>query len=141
MIKMNYLAACAAALALALAGCQSAQTQNTVAGSCPVNQQMQQTTLYFGLSKPDGGEVTPGQWRAFVDHEVTPRFRAGLTVTEARGQWLGDDGRVVRENSRALMLIHEARQDADIEALRRIYRARFHQESVMRVDTPACVRF
>ena len=138
---MNYPAACAAALAFALAGCQSAQPQNTFTGSCPANQQMQQTTLYFGLSKPDGGEVTPGQWRAFVDQEVTPRFRAGLTVTDASGQWLGSDGQVVRESSKALMLIHDARQDADIETLRRSYRTRFHQESVMRVDTPACVRF
>lgn len=138
---MNYAAACAAALALTLSGCQTAGNRASVADACPPQAQMQQTTLYFGLSLPGGGEVTPDQWRAFVDGEVTPRFRAGLTVTAASGQWLGHDGKVVRENSRALMLIHAPEQSADIEALRQIYRTRFHQESVMRVDTPACVRF
>ena len=37
---------------------------------------------------------------------MTPRFRDGLTVFDARGRWLGNDGKVAREPSKALMLIH-----------------------------------
>ena len=71
---------------------------------------------------------------------MTPRFRDGLTVFDARGQWLGNDGKVAREPSKALMLIHgkDAQSEKNIEALRGIYKSRFAQESVMRVDQPVC---
>jgi len=41
------------------------------------------------------------------------------------------------------MLIHgkDARSNSDIEALRRIYKSRFAQESVMRIDQNVCVQF
>lgn len=131
------------ALAFALAGCQSAPPQNGAASRCPVENRMQQTTLYFGLSQPDGTVITPAQWQAFIDGDVTSRFRAGMTVYDARGQWLGNSGGVVREQSKVLMLIHvnDRQQNADIEAIRQRYITRFHQESVMRVDLPACVQF
>ena len=111
--------------------------------SCKADNQMQQTTLYFGLSRPAGKAITGQEWQQFVDGDVTPRFREGLTVFDAHGQWLGNDGKVAREESKALMLIHgtDAQSEAKIEALRGIYKSRFAQESVMRVDQPACVQF
>jgi hypothetical protein len=78
-----------------------------------------------------------------VDNEVTPRFKAGLSVYDAKGQWLGENGQLARENSKALMLIHgiDPATNVDIEALRSLYKKRFGQESVMRVDAPVCVGF
>ena len=104
---------------------------------------MVQTTLYFGLSRPAGKDITAQEWQQFVDRDVTPRFRDGLTVFDARGQWLGNDGTVAREQSKALMLIHgkDAKSEEGIEALRNTYKSRFAQESVMRVDKPVCVHF
>lgn len=54
---------------------------------------------------------------------------------DARGQWLGNDGSVAREQSKALMLIHgkDGGSEEGIEALRNLYKSRFAQESVMRV--------
>lgn len=135
----------AAALVLALTGCTTAsQKNNSVAmQGCKAENVMQQTTLYFGLSRPAGNDITAQEWQQFVDRDVTPRFRDGLTVFDARGQWLGNDGKVAREQSKALMLIHgtDAQSEASIEALRGIYKSRFAQESVMRVDRPVCVQF
>ena len=104
---------------------------------------MQQTTLYFGLSRPAGKDVTAQEWQQFVDTDVTPRFRDGLTVFDARGQWLGNDDKVAKEASKALMLIHgkDAGSESNIETLRTLYKTRFGQESVMRVDQPVCVQF
>ncbi|SQK77390.1 Protein of uncharacterised function (DUF3574) [Tatumella ptyseos] len=87
--------------------------------------------------------ITEKAWQAFIDHDVTPRFKDGLSVYNAKGQWLGDDGRLARENSKALMLIHSADKENDqkIEQLRQIYKQRFEQESVMRVDNNVCVDF
>ncbi|HDR2751997.1 MULTISPECIES: DUF3574 domain-containing protein [Enterobacter] len=125
-----------------LAGC-NAPAHNTTDTTCKVDNQMQQTTLYFGLSRPAGKDITGQEWQQFVDQDVTPRFRDGLTVFDARGQWLGNDGKVAREQSKALMLIHgkDAASEQNIEALRGLYKSRFAQESVMRVDQPVCVQF
>ena len=113
------------------------------AAVCPAENAMVQTTLYFGLSRPAGKDITAQEWQQFVDTDVTPRFRDGLTVFDARGQWLGNDGKVAREPSKALMLIHgkDVQSEKNIEALRGIYKSRFAQESVMRVDQPVCVQF
>ena len=74
---------------------------------------------------------------------MTPRFRDGLTVFDAKGQWLGHDGKLARENSKALLLIHAPgkESEANIEALRSGYKQQFAQDSVMRVDAPVCVAF
>lgn len=132
---------------LSVSGCaQLGNKESSVAPTvaCTVGDQMQQTTLYFGMSRPTGDDITQAQWQGFVDKEVTPRFRDGLTVFTAKGQWLGNDGTVAKENSHALMLIYPANDKASnnkIEALRDLYRVQFQQESVMRVDSPECVSF
>lgn len=128
-------------LAATLAGCAPHAADQ--AQSCAVQNRMTQTTLYFGLNRPSGPVITGEEWQRFVDNDVTPRFRDGLTVFDARGQWLGNDGKVAREPSKALMLIHsnDSASEKGIEALRGIYKSRFAQESVMRVDERVCVQF
>ncbi|MEJ4047265.1 DUF3574 domain-containing protein [Erwinia sp. SLM-02] len=131
-------------LLLALTGCSvPGKVTSTAVPACPVGEAMQQTTLYFGLNRPHGQAITDAEWQTFVDKDVTPRFKDGLTVFAAKGQWLGNDGKLAREESRALMLIHATDRSSEqgIEALRAIYKQRFAQDSVMRVDTPACVAF
>ncbi|MGK3143733.1 DUF3574 domain-containing protein [Pantoea sp. C2G6] len=141
---MSRVIALSVALALLLAGCQARHSPPTKPHPvCAGGEMMMQTTLWFGLSKPQGGTVSSLDWMNFVDNEVTPRFKAGLSVYDARGQWLGEKGQLARENSKALMLIHDidpATND-NIEALRNLYKKRFGQESVMRVDAPVCVGF
>lgn len=127
-----------------LAGCNApAQKPQATAQQCAPADRMEQTTLYFGLNRPAGKAITAEEWQQFVDGDVTPRFREGLTVFDARGQWLGNNGKVAREPSKALMLIHavDAQSDKKIDELRGVYKSRFAQESVMRVDQPVCVQF
>jgi len=131
-------------LSLLLAGCHAPLSPaNRPQPICAGGDVMMQTTLWFGLSKPQGGTVSSLEWMNFVDNEVTPRFRAGLSVYDAKGQWLGENNQLARENSKALMLIHrfEPAINENIEALRSLYKKRFGQESVMRVDAPVCVSF
>ena len=49
-----------------------------------------ETRLYFGLSLADApaNPAIEARWQTFLDHEVTRRFPAGLTVMDAYGQWL-----------------------------------------------------
>jgi hypothetical protein len=99
--------------------------------------------LFFGRLRPDGTVVSDAEWRAFVVDHVTPRFPDGFTVLDAVGQYRGRDGRIVTEPSKILLLLHpaERRSQAAIEELRAIYRRLFHQESVLRVTSPARAAF
>lgn len=96
------------------------------------------TELYFGLSKPDGSEVSAEEWAEFLADEVTPRFPAGFTVIEALGQYQGNDKKIVKEKSRVLILLYEKKvrkhNSVKIEEIRAAYKKAFQQESVMRLD-------
>jgi hypothetical protein len=101
-----------------------------------------QDTLFFGGETPDGA-VDAAQWEAFVREEVTPRFPDGLTTWAAKGQWRDARGRLVREDTQVLALVHagDARSLASVDAVARAYAQRFRQESVMRVRGRVCVAF
>jgi len=99
---------------------------------------MARTELLFGAD-----QVGDAQWKAFLSREVTPRFPDGLTTLDGYGQWKRPDGRIGTERSRVLLLWHKPGADADtrIDAIRDAYKKRFHQLSVMRVDSTDCVSF
>ena len=103
--------------------------------------------LFFGTAKPDGDAVSEAEWRAFLDAEVTPRFPDGLTVLSGAGQWQEDDGDIVQERSKIVVLLYPreaaAESDAEIEAIRTAYESAFQQESVLRADDdrPVCTSF
>jgi hypothetical protein len=99
--------------------------------------------LYFGRSMEHDGEVSDADWREFVDTQVTPRFPDGLSVNDVYGQWRTPKGQFVREDSKALFLVLSGTPDesARIELVRGAYKVRFHQQSVMLVEQPACVAF
>jgi hypothetical protein len=61
-------------------------------------------TLYIGTARPNG-VVTETDWANFVRDEITPRFPSGFTVMDGTGQWRGDDGTIVQEKTRILVLI------------------------------------
>jgi hypothetical protein len=126
--------ACAVAAACLLAACASAPT--CAAGEEPAVAEW----LYFGTARP-GGVVGPDEWDAFLRDAVTPRFPSGLTAWPASGQWRGADGKVTRELSHVLNLLHpaDAASEQGIRAIVAEYKQRFQQEAVLRVRAPACM--
>jgi hypothetical protein len=101
-----------------------------------------QSTLFFGLSRPAGPDVSVEEFEQFVESEVAPRFPQGFTLLEGAGRWRGADGTLKREPSRLLIVVHPP-GDAD-RLLREIaarYRTRFGQEAVLETDAPVTVRF
>jgi hypothetical protein len=132
LLLAGLLAGCAAAPPPSL--CSPAETQ----AGCAVA-----TQLFFGLSRPDGGVVSEAEWREFLADTVTPRFPAGFTILAAEGQWRADDtAALMRESSRVLLIVHQAgADDAAIAALIGTYKARFRQDSVLRLDSKAIARF
>jgi Protein of unknown function (DUF3574) len=101
------------------------------------------TELFFGLSRP-GGVVTEGEFKAFVDAYVTPRFPDGLTLLSGVGQFRDAGGTIVVEGSKLLILLYPRRDreaDRKIEQIRRDYKRAFQQQSVLRADDLSCVSF
>ncbi len=102
------------------------------------------TELYFGSERPDLPEVSPEEFKQFLDVAVTPCFPDGLTLLTGKGQFRESDGRIVQETSFVLVLLYplDGRKESNvkIEALRTLYKDHFQQESVLRVDDPRAVR-
>lgn len=103
---------------------------------------LQRTELYFGLSRSYGTDVTDAEWQGFVDDVITPRFPDGLTIVTGAGQWK-ESGKTIRESTRVVILLYEPGFEAfdKIEQIRRAYKVRFHQESVLRADSTQRVSF
>lgn len=97
--------------------------------------------LFFGLAHADGRTLTEEQWQEFLADTITPRFRAGLTVLDARGQWLTPAGVIEREPVK--LLIGSVSSDAAagmklVDEISRAFQERFNQDPVYRMSNPAC---
>ena len=99
--------------------------------------------LYFGRNTPGGSELSDSAWQQYVDEVLTPRFPAGLTIWDAAGQWRGASGKVERERSKVLTLLHsgDVRSDRLVAEAVGEYKRRFTQEAVLRERVPTCSRF
>lgn len=126
--------------AAALSGCALVQRPPACAGKVGVT-----TMLYFGLSRKDGGRIGERAWNRFVRREVVRAFPTGFTVLRGRGYWRPAGKAVtLTEPSRVIMRVHDGTSDdhRKIAALVALYKRRFGQEAVLRVDQQrGCVSF
>jgi len=106
------------------------------------------TELFFGTDKPDGREISKDDFRKFLKEEVTTRFPAGLTILSGTGQFRDlETEKIVREKSMVLILLYPLsaweESNEKIEQIRKRYKKRFKQQSVLRVDEsrPVMVSF
>lgn len=145
-MKSDKAVALAALVAGLAVGAEVARfaSHGTPAPSCPdAARPMTRLELFFGARHGDGAAVSDDEWAGFLAREVTPRFPAGLTVVRASGQWRNAAGRVTSEPSYVLTVLHAPgdTSPAEVDAIRDAYKEQFKQESVMRVENPACVSF
>jgi hypothetical protein len=102
------------------------------------------TELFFGTAMADGGVVSDEAFAGFVDRIITPRFPDGLTLLKGDGQFRGEDGVIIKEDSFLLILLYPLEDfrasSRKINVIRESYKEEFLQESVLRVDDPFAVR-
>jgi hypothetical protein len=121
---------------VSLAGCG---TMNSP--SCSGDERLAvQELLYFGTEKPSG-HVTTEDWAQFLGEMVTPRFPEGFSSWQASGQWRSASGKVIREPSYVLSLVHQddAARDKALQEILSSYKLRFQQEAVLRVKSNTCM--
>jgi hypothetical protein len=131
--------AAVALLTLALNACASLQGT-----ACNAGEQLAiHDTLYFGTGIPEGGVVSADAWSMFLATAVTPKFPQGFTVSEASGQWRGNDGSIVKETSYVLQLVHsdDGTSEQAVVQIVSAYKTEFRQEAVLRVKARACTSF
>ena len=97
--------------------------------------------LFFGLADGAGKTVTEGEWQQFLADTITPRFRAGLTVLEGRGQWLEPSGSLQQEPVK--VVVGAVTSDIDqsmklVDEISAAFEARFGQDPVFRMWNSAC---
>lgn len=117
---------------------------SAAAADSPDSSLWKRTELFFGTSKPNGGEVSEKEFADFSAKDITPRFPDGFTQLEGTGQWRSGTGAVIREHSIVLVVLYSpANQHAneDLEQIRTDYKHLFDQESVLRADSTARVSF
>jgi Protein of unknown function (DUF3574) len=131
------------ALALACAGRPVGPSAAPVSACEAGDSTMVRDMLYFGRNRPSGGLVSDAEWQSFLDEVVTPRFPAGLTVIDAKGQWRGESGRVEQEKAEILTLFHpgDAAARRAVDQVIHEYQRRFQQEAVLRERTHTCTHF
>ena len=98
--------------------------------------------LYFGLDTP-AGALTDEQWQSFVVDIVTPRFPAGFTVFDGRGQWRDPQGELIHEPTRIVEFVHDGtqQQQAAVRNVASAYKHRFNQQSVLVTQMPTSLCF
>ena len=99
--------------------------------------------LFMGRGVHSGEVVSDEAWEDFLGDTVTPRFPDGLTVLDARGQWRGSDGLLLKERSKLLVILAPPSDDGMrlVDEISEEYERRFDQESVLRVVYDTCVSF
>jgi hypothetical protein len=127
-----------------LAGCAaSAPPPPQVPACAPGQTQGVLAEAFLGRNIGARPGVSAAAFRAFLDTEVTPRFPDGFSLADAQGQFRGADGTLVREAAFRLtvLLPDPATQRARLTEVAAAYKARFRQEAVLVVETPACFKF
>lgn len=113
-------------------------------GTSQIQSSWWKTELYFGTDIKGGTVVTEDDWNEFLKEVVTPRFPDGLTVLEGYGQYRDASGKIVRERSKVLVILYPTAKrkssSRKIEEIRKAYKAKFQQESVLRIDYPRLAR-
>ena len=129
----------AALLTLAGAGCAAPTPAEEI---CPEGfDRYVEFQLFFGLHDSDGNRVSEAQWEQFLEDTVTPRFPAGMTIIDVKGQWQEPGGDIQKEDTKLLMGLLDS---ADGEGLRLIneisdeFVVRFDQDPVFRIVNEIC---
>jgi len=96
------------------------------------------TEIYFGRDLPGGQEISRWAWADFMDKVLTPHFPKGLTVYEAYGQMQHADGRIEKQSTWVVAVVHpkDPAIDKAIQEIIDAFRKQFSRAQVMHVSTP-----
>ena len=98
---------------------------------------MTETNLYFGQSKPAGGQITEAEWNQFKEKYISNVFKEGSTIVNVTGNWYdSQQHKLISEPAYQVIYLYKWNKQLSmqIDSLRSWYRTLFQQQSVLRVD-------
>ena len=99
-----------------------------------------ETDLYFGQSIPGGGEVSAAAWNQYQQETIATLFTSGFSLHKLTGFWYDPDLKEqVTEHSHMISVVNKLTPQLSkrIDSIALIYKQRFHQQAVLRVDKKA----
>lgn len=102
-----------------------------------------ESDIYLGLSKPDGSSISEQDFNRFKDAIILPRFKSGLSIAHIDGVWKSQDGHVVNESTRLVIIIYNDNSEDKnkIKEIAENYKKMFQQDSVLVVTKSAAINF
>jgi len=96
------------------------------------------TEIYFGRDLPGGQEISRWAWADFMNKVLTRHFPKGLTVYEAYGQMQHADGRIEKQSTWVVAVVHpkDPAIDKTIQEIIDAFRKQFSKAQVVHVSTP-----
>ena len=96
------------------------------------------TEIYFGRDLPGGQEISRWAWADFMDKVLSRHFPKGLTVYEAYGQMQHADGRIEKQSTWVVAVVHpkDPAIDKTIQEIVGAFRKQFNKAQVVHVSTP-----
>lgn len=114
----------------------------TAAVTAPV--EWVKTEIYFGRDLPGGKEISKVAWADFMDKVLSRHFPKGLTVYEAYGQMQHADGRIEKQSTWVVAIVHpkDLAIDKAIQEIIDAFRKQFNKAQVVHISAPVIsVRF
>jgi len=96
------------------------------------------TEIYFGRDLPGGQEISRWAWADFMDKVLTRNFPKGFTVCEAYGQMQHADGRIEKQSTWVMAVVHpkDPAIDKAIQEIADAFRKQFNKAQVVCISTP-----
>ena len=132
------------ALSLAVGAHNTARGAEPVVTAATAPAALVKTEIYFGRDLPGGQEISRWAWADFMDKVLTRHFPKGLTVYNAYGQMQHAGGRIEKQSTWVVAVVHpqDPAIDKTIQEIVDAFRKQFSKAQVVYVSTPViCARF
>ena len=126
------------ALSLVAGAYDTARRPEPATATVPPPAEWVKTEIYFGCDLPGGQQISQWAWADFMDKVLTRHFPKGLTVYEAYGQMQHADGRIEKQSTWVVAVLHP-RGPAIDQAIQEIidaFRKQFNKAQVVHVTAP-----
>jgi len=97
------------------------------------------TELYLGGIQGGGQTVSEEEWSGYLTKVLTPAFPKGLTVYNAYGQIQQADGKIDRQPTRVVVIVHPHKtdQETSFSSVIQAYQRQFPGTKVMKLTISA----
>jgi hypothetical protein len=136
--RIEQMAFVVLALSLVAGGYDTARGAEPATAAVAPPAEWVKTEIYFGCNLPGGQQIARWAWADFMDKVLTRHFPKGLTVYEAYGQMQHADGRIEKQSTWVVVVLHPRDPSIDqvIREIADAFRKQFNKAQVVHISAP-----